>query len=114
MYCRKAIFELNSHVSLQIVSHFTISFCMQRFPFLQHPYRTRYLTLMTSDIYNNQLFLLNHKTSGRIQQMTALAKKYLCIPATSTSVERLFSVAGAIIRARRSSLASETVELLIL
>jgi hypothetical protein len=34
-----------------------------------------------------------------------LATKYLGIPATSASVERLFSVAGAIIRARRSRLA---------
>jgi len=43
-----------------------------------------------------------------------LAKKYLSIPATSASVERLFSVAGAIIRARRSSLAAATVESLLL
>ena len=46
--------------------------------------------------------------------MRHLARKYLSIPATSASVERLFSVAGAIIRARRSSLAATTVESLLL
>jgi len=40
-----------------------------------------------------------------------LATKYLSIPETSTSIERLFSVAGAIIRARRNRL-STSVEAL--
>jgi len=43
-----------------------------------------------------------------------LAKKYLSIPATSASVERLFSVAGAIVRARRNILSASTVESLLL
>jgi len=43
-----------------------------------------------------------------------LAKKYLSVPATSASVEGLFTVARAIIRARRSSLAAATVESLLL
>lgn len=49
----------------------------------------------------------------RLTVLKARAKTYLSIPASSASVERLFSVAGAIIRARRSSFASETVESLI-
>ena len=43
-----------------------------------------------------------------------LAKKYLIIPATSASVERLFSVVGAIVRARRNRLSASTVESLLL
>jgi len=43
-----------------------------------------------------------------------LAMKYLSIPATSASVERLFSVVGAIIRARRERLSASTVEALLL
>jgi len=43
-----------------------------------------------------------------------LARTFLGIPASSGSVGRLFSVAGAIVRARRSKLASVTVESLLL
>ncbi|ODM89363.1 Zinc finger BED domain-containing protein 1 [Orchesella cincta] len=45
--------------------------------------------------------------------LSALAKKYLAVPATSASVERLFSVAGAIIRARRAAMKISTAERLI-
>ena len=43
-----------------------------------------------------------------------LARTFLGIPASSGSVGRLFSVAGAIVRARRSKLSSVTVESLLL
>lgn len=42
--------------------------------------------------------------------LAQLAKTYLAIPATSGAVERLFSVAGAICRARRAKIKTETVE----
>jgi len=40
--------------------------------------------------------------------------RFLSIPASSASVERLFSTCGAIIRARRASLSARTVEALLL
>jgi hypothetical protein len=43
-----------------------------------------------------------------------MALKYLALPATSASVERLFSVGGSIMRSRRASMKIETAERLIL
>ena len=45
--------------------------------------------------------------------LSKLARKYLSIPASSASVERLFSVCGAIIHARRARLSANTVEALL-
>lgn len=41
------------------------------------------------------------------------ALKYLCIPATSTESERMFSKAGLIISDRRSCLKAKTVDMLL-
>ena len=43
-----------------------------------------------------------------------LARRLLSIPASSGSVERLFSITGAILSARRNRLSATTVELLLL
>jgi len=51
--------------------------------------------------------------SDRLHKLTELAKRYLGMPATSASVERLFSIAGSIIRARRASMKIETAEKLL-
>ena len=42
-----------------------------------------------------------------------LAKKYLCIPATSAPVERLFSIAGKFFRSERCRLSDKTFEMLM-
>jgi hAT family C-terminal dimerisation region len=48
--------------------------------------------------------------ASRFPTLSALAKIYLPMPATSGGVERLFSVAGAVARARRASMVTETLE----
>ena len=42
--------------------------------------------------------------------LSKMARKYLALPATSGSVERLFSVAGSLARSRRARLSISTME----
>lgn len=53
------------------------------------------------------------KHSSKFPTISSFAATYLTIPASSGSVERLFSVAGAIARARRSRLSTEKLEQLL-
>ncbi len=45
--------------------------------------------------------------------LSQVARRYLVMPATSASVERLFSVAGQVVTAKRNSLHPSTVTLLV-
>lgn len=45
--------------------------------------------------------------------LSTLAKRYLCIPGTSVSAERIFSTADDIITAQRSALTPEHVDQII-
>ena len=47
-----------------------------------------------------------------IEILIGLARKYLCIPATSSPVERLFSYAGYIFRPHRQALTTKKLEVL--
>lgn len=51
--------------------------------------------------------------SAKYPYLSLLAKKYLCIPATSVPSERVFSTAGDIVTAQRSQLKPEHVDMLI-
>ena len=51
--------------------------------------------------------------SDRYPSLSTMAKKYLCIPATSVPAERVFSTAGDAVTAQRSQLKSEHVDRLI-
>lgn len=54
------------------------------------------------------LFWKNHRTS--LPKLARLAKKILCIPATSVSSERTFSYAGILVSAKRSSLGPSVID----
>ena len=66
----------------------------------------------TPDINTNPLqwWKLN---GGRYPRLTILALKYLGIPATSVSSERVFSKAGEIVSRRRASLIPSSVDMLV-
>lgn len=72
-----------------------------------------YISCPTISENENTLSFWRHN-KDRFPILSSLAMKYLSMPATSASVERLFSVGGSIISSRRSSMAIETAEKLIL
>lgn len=49
----------------------------------------------------------------RYPRLAALARKYLCIPATSVPSESAFSTAGHVINKKRASLSPDTVDMLV-
>ena len=51
--------------------------------------------------------------SHRYPGLSHLARKYLCIPATSVPLERAFSRAGHIINRKRACLLPDTVQMLV-
>ena len=53
------------------------------------------------------------RNSSRFPAVAELAKRYLCIPATSVPAERIFTTAGLTISQQRSSLKPENADILI-
>ncbi|RLU25470.1 hypothetical protein DMN91_002148 [Ooceraea biroi] len=51
--------------------------------------------------------------ADKFPALAILAKKYLCIPATSASAERTFSTAGNIVTSKRNCLSPENVNMLV-
>ncbi|KAL1247684.1 hypothetical protein QQF64_023060 [Cirrhinus molitorella] len=54
-----------------------------------------------------------HRHKGTFPLLSRLAKRYLCIPGTSVSAERVFSTAGDVITAKRSALKPDHVDQLV-
>ena len=52
-------------------------------------------------------------SSCRFPCLSILAKKFLAIPATSTSTERVFSIAGIVVDRKRCALTPEMVDALV-
>lgn len=50
---------------------------------------------------------------GEFPLLSKLAKRFLCIPGTSVAAERVFSTAGDIVTAQRSTLSSNHVDQLL-
>ena len=53
------------------------------------------------------------ENSHKLPPLSKLAKKYLCIPATSVPSEQAFSLAGYIVNQRRACLLPENVNMLV-
>ena len=51
--------------------------------------------------------------SKRFPILARLAKRYLCVPATSIPAERIFSTARLVVSNKRSSLTPENADMLI-
>ena len=57
------------------------------------------------------LWWRNHESKYPL--LATLAKKYLCIPATSVASERVFSTAGDLVTAQRSCLSCDQIDRLV-
>lgn len=62
---------------------------------------------------NSDILQFWHDNRKRYAKLSTLARKYLCIPATSVPSESAFSTAGHIVNRRRASLAPDTVDMLV-
>ena len=69
--------------------------------------------LMESQIPSDQCPLKWWQSKVQYPHVSVLAKKYLCIPASSVSSERIFSLAGSIVNKKKTQLTSETFNMLI-
>ena len=70
-----------------------------------------YLSLDTSVLGNPLIWW--RENQKHFPQLAKLAKKYLCVPATSVPSERAFSMAGHVVNEKRSSLLPENVNMLV-
>ncbi|CAF0735235.1 unnamed protein product [Adineta steineri] len=63
-----------------------------------------------NDDNNDSMILLNPTSSSSYKTLAKLATKYLCVPATSAGVERVFSQSGFLFRSHRARMSRKTLE----
>ena len=68
-----------------------------------------FLTSSMSSVQEGDLLKYRRERSCQFPWLAALARAILCVPATSTASERVFSVDGLLVNAKRSRLAPQTV-----
>jgi hypothetical protein len=72
------------------------------------------LKCISTGEFNDKCPLLFWKLyENKFQLLSALAKKYLGIPASSASVERIFSISGHVLSAKRSKMSVRLFALLV-
>lgn len=62
---------------------------------------------------DNQPLLWWKTNEHRFSRLTKVARSWLCIPATSTPSERLFSKAGSVVSKKRNSLKPKNVDVIL-
>ena len=82
----------------------------------EHTHIATFICLLYSCRYRNEPLLSEDKNAldwwrskeEDFPTLARLAKKYLCVPATSTQAERVFSCMGWLLNKRRLSLSGES------
>lgn len=77
-------------------------------------YITEEISKYINDDNNDSMILINPTSSSSYKTLAKLAAKYLRIPATSASVERVFSQSGFLFRPHRARMSRETLQQLTL
>ena len=80
----------------------------------QHKFITEEIMHYLKDDDNDSMVLLRSTASISYETLSKLATKYLCIPAPSASVERIFSQSGFIFRPHRARMSRKTLQQLTL
>ncbi|XP_052125225.1 E3 SUMO-protein ligase ZBED1-like [Frankliniella occidentalis] len=66
-----------------------------------------------SDVTDNDILAYWRRRINQYPWLTTAVRRFLCVPATSTTAERVFSIAGLTVTAKRSRLHPDRVDIVI-